>query len=50
MKALKAYTDAAKDPGDWGAVADRFVGASEADYLASFGGKEAVTALPLPIF
>jgi glutaconate CoA-transferase subunit A len=50
MKALKAYTDAAKDPGDWGAVADRFVGASEANYLASFGGKEAVAALPLPIF
>ncbi|MFM2272746.1 MAG: hypothetical protein RL702_1811 [Pseudomonadota bacterium] len=50
MKAFKAYTDAAKDPGDWNAVKDRFVGASEADYLATFGGKEAVAALPLPIF
>ncbi len=50
MAALKAYTDAAKDPGDWSAVADRFVGASEADYLKSVGGKEAVAALPLPIF
>ena len=49
-KALKAYTDAAKDPGDWAVVADRFVGASEADYLASVGGREAVAALPLPIF
>ena len=49
-KALKAYTDAARDPGDWAAVADRFVGASEAQYLNSFGGKEAVAALPLPIF
>jgi glutaconate CoA-transferase subunit A len=50
MKALKTYADAAKDPGDWASVADRFVGASEADYLASVGGKEAVAALPLPIF
>lgn len=50
MKAFKAYADAAKDPGDWSAVASRFVGASEADYLASAGGKEAVAALALPIF
>ena len=50
MKAFKAYADAAKDPGDWSVVADRFVGASEADYLNSIGGKEAVAALPLPIF
>jgi glutaconate CoA-transferase, subunit A len=50
IKALKAYSDAAKDPGEWAAVADRFVGASEADYLANVGGKEAVAALPLPIF
>jgi glutaconate CoA-transferase subunit A len=50
MKAFKAYADAAKDPGDWAAVADRFVGKSEADYLNSFGGKEAVAVLPLPIF
>ncbi|MFM8543306.1 MAG: CoA transferase subunit A [Chakrabartia sp.] len=50
MKAFKAYADAAKDPGDWSGVADRFVGASEDDYLNSIGGKEAVAALPLPIF
>jgi glutaconate CoA-transferase, subunit A len=50
LKALKAYCDTAKDPGDWAAVADRFVGKNEADYLAGFGGKEAVAALPLPIF
>ncbi len=50
MKAFKAYADAARDPGDWAAVADRFVGASEAEYLAGQGGKEAVAALPLPIF
>lgn len=50
MKAFKAYADAAKDPGDWNAVKDRFVGASEADYLANIGGKEAVAALPLPVF
>jgi len=50
MKAFKAYADAASDPGDWAAVADRFVGASEEAYLESIGGKEAVAALPLPIF
>ena len=50
MKALKAYADAARDPGDWRTVADRFVGSDEATYLAGFGGKEAVAALPLPIF
>ena len=50
MKALNAYGGAAKDPGDWNAVKDRFVGANEADYLALVGGKEAVAALPLPIF
>ena len=50
MKALKAYCDMAKDPGDWAAAAPRFVGASESEYLAGFGGMEAVRALPLPIF
>lgn len=50
MKAFKAYADSARDPGDWAQVQDRFVGASEADYLANLGGKEAVTGLPLPIF
>lgn len=50
MKAFKAYADAARDPGDWAAVADRFVGTDEAAYLTSVGGEEAVAALPLPIF
>ncbi|HKT77286.1 MAG TPA: CoA-transferase [Sphingobium sp.] len=50
MKAFKAYADAAREPGDWNAVADRFVGATEQAYLDSIGGKEAVAALPLPIF
>ncbi len=50
MKALKEYAAAAKDPGDWDSVVDRFVGASEAEYLDNIGGKEAVAALPLPIF
>ena len=49
-KAFRAYAEAARDPGDWAAVKDRVVGADEADYLKSFGGKEAVAALPLPIF
>lgn len=50
LNALKEYNAAAREPGDWAAVADRFVGADEARYLAGFGGKEAVAALPLPIF
>lgn len=50
IKAIRAYTESAKDPGDWHVVADRFVGKNETSYLASFGGKEAVAALPLPIF
>ncbi|HZU63530.1 MAG TPA: CoA-transferase [Novosphingobium sp.] len=50
MKAFKAYADAARDPGDWAAVAGRFVGPSEALYLEHLGGKEAVAALALPIF
>jgi len=50
MAAFKAYADSAKDPGEWSAVQDRFVGLSEADYLAGIGGQEAVMRLPLPIF
>lgn len=47
---FKTYAALARDPGDWGAVKDQLVGADEAAYLKSVGGKEAVTALPLPIF
>jgi glutaconate CoA-transferase, subunit A len=47
---FKQYTAAAKEPGDWSAVADKMVGASEAEYLTSVGGMETVGALPLPIF
>lgn len=50
LKAMKAYSSAAKDPGDWSAVAPKFVGESEGGYLESIGGKEAVADLPLPIF
>jgi glutaconate CoA-transferase, subunit A len=50
MKALKAYSDSARDPGEWNAVSDRFVGTSEADYLAAIGGKEAVMQTPLAIY
>lgn len=47
---LKKYSGAAKDPGDWSALADELVGETEEAYLASVGGKEAVGALPLPIY
>jgi glutaconate CoA-transferase, subunit A len=50
MKWLKTYGDAARDPGDWQAVADRFVGESEAAYLASIGGKDSVMNIPLAIY
>jgi glutaconate CoA-transferase, subunit A len=50
MKAFKAYADAARDPGDWNAIANRFVGSSEADYLESMGGKDAVMNIPLAIY
>ncbi len=50
MKAFKAYADAAREPGDWSAVADIFV-ASDADaYLSSVGGREAVMNIPLAIY
>lgn len=50
MKWLKAYSDAARDPGDWSAVARQFVGEDEAEYLAGLGGKVAVMNLPLAIY
>ncbi len=50
MSFLKRYTVAASEGSDWEAVKGRFVGASEAEYLESVGGKEAVAALSLPIF
>ncbi|HMS19969.1 CoA transferase subunit A [uncultured Sphingorhabdus sp.] len=50
MKAFKAYADSAREPGNWAKVSDRFVGADEASYLASIGGKEAVMQTPLAIY
>jgi glutaconate CoA-transferase, subunit A len=50
MKSLKAYADAARDPGDWSAVASQFVGSDEAAYLDSVGGREAVMKTPLAIY
>jgi glutaconate CoA-transferase, subunit A len=50
MRWLKAYADAARDPGDWATVARDFVGASEAAYLEGIGGKDAVMDIPLAIY
>lgn len=50
MAALKAYADAAREPGIWGEVSSRFVGADERAYLASVGGEEAVMNIPLAIY
>ncbi len=50
MKWFKSYADAARDPGDWAAVATGFVGKDEADYMAALGGKDAVMKTPLAIY
>jgi glutaconate CoA-transferase subunit A len=50
MKWFKTYGDAARDPGDWGAVAAQFVGGDEADYMASLGGIDAVMNIPLAVY
>ena len=50
MRAFKAYADAAREPGDWGKMADQFVGANEATYMDSVGGKDAVMKTPLAIY
>lgn len=50
MKALKAYSGAAKEPGNWATVAAQFVGANETEYLKSVGGKEAVMNIPLATY
>jgi glutaconate CoA-transferase, subunit A len=50
MKWLKVYADAARDPGDWRAVAEQFVGESEAGYQASVGGTDAVMNIPLAVY
>ncbi|MDT0575351.1 CoA-transferase [Croceicoccus sp. F390] len=46
---FKDYAAAAKDPGDWSQVSDRFVGKDEAAYQASVGGVDKIAALPLPV-
>ena len=50
MTALRAYADAAKEPGDWALVAGQFVGSDEESYLASVGGMGSVAMLPMPVF
>lgn len=50
MKQLKAYAASAREEAGWDAYAADIIGADEADYLARVGGKDAVVALPLPIF
>lgn len=47
---LKAYAATAGEEGGWERYASETIGTSEADYLAAVGGREAVAALPLPVF
>ena len=50
MKQLKAYAASAREDGGWDAYLADTIGADEAGYLDRAGGKDAVAALPLPIF
>lgn len=50
MQWLKAYVAAAKEADDGPDAARNLIAGSEAEYLASVGGMEAVGALALPIF
>lgn len=50
MTHLKHYAAAARDEAGWAGCANTFVGASEAEYLSSVGGENAISQLPLPVF
>ena len=50
MRWFKQYADAARDPGDWSAVAGRFVGADETAYTVGVGGADAIMNTPLAIY
>ena len=50
MDAFRSYAGAAKDPGIWSEVAERFVCADEASYIEAAGGLEAVAKLPMAVF
>ena len=50
MGHLKSYVAAAGEEGGWDRYRRETIGASEEQYLAAVGGREAVAALPLPIF
>lgn len=50
MKHFKAYTASAKEEGGWDNYMAQTIGADEAHYIESVGGKDAIASLPLPIF
>lgn len=50
MKHFKAYGATAKEDGGWDNYMAQTVGADEAHYIESVGGKDAIASLPLPIF
>ncbi|MHB9879337.1 CoA transferase subunit A [Pacificimonas sp. ICDLI1SI03] len=50
VKALKAYAAAADAEDGWQGYRDTVIGDSEADYFERFGGTDAVSAIPLPVF
>jgi glutaconate CoA-transferase subunit A len=50
FKAMKAYAGAAGEEGGWAAYRADVIGADEAGYLDRVGGRDAIAALPLPVF
>jgi len=50
MKHLGSYAASAREDGGWDTWFSDTIGADEAGYLDRVGGKDAVSALPLPIF
>jgi glutaconate CoA-transferase subunit A len=50
MAHLKNYVAAAREEAGWAGCAETFVGASEAEYLGTVGGEDAIGRLPLPVF
>ena len=47
---FKEYSAAAKDEAGFQGYAEKYLGASEADYQAAVGGLEAIQTLPLPTY
>ena len=50
LKSLKSYVDSAASPEAWADYRAASIDVSDADYLATAGGAEAIAALPRPVY